>query len=233
VRKSLQDALYRAYPALFCQKHLPPEERGMGSGIECGDGWYGILDGLCDVLTSHGRQPGHPSIVATQVKEKFGDLRFYVHGNCAWCRGAIRFASAISRHVCEETGRPGVLMVRARSLKTLAEDVGHAKNYHPAAIDDDLAVEGSQKPTEDDLPSGWISIARALRSITADEEPLATLRFARSENTLVVHSDSNEGWLSGEMLCAIRVAARTNPSTGAMLIPASGDVDANGHVHSI
>jgi hypothetical protein len=43
--------------------------------------------------------------------------------------GAIEFASAISFHVCEETGRPGKLMTNGRIIKTLAEDVGSANGY--------------------------------------------------------------------------------------------------------
>lgn len=82
---ALQDALYRTYPMLFRHHALPLTESGMGRGLECGDGWFGILDGLCVALTAHGKQAGHPSLAANQVKEKFYDLCFRVEGDCKWC----------------------------------------------------------------------------------------------------------------------------------------------------
>ena len=40
-------------------------------GFECGDGWYNLIDELSAKLEPHG-------VVAMQVKEKFGELRFYI-----------------------------------------------------------------------------------------------------------------------------------------------------------
>ena len=71
MRKSLEDALYATYAPLFRQKDLPATESCMGRGIECSDGWYAILDGLFDVISVHGRQPGHPVVEIAQVKQKW------------------------------------------------------------------------------------------------------------------------------------------------------------------
>jgi hypothetical protein len=45
--------------------------------------------------------------VATQVKEKFGTLRFYVSGGDDFTNGVIRMAEAMSSVTCEECGKPG------------------------------------------------------------------------------------------------------------------------------
>lgn len=44
---------------------------------------------------------------AVQVKEKFGGLRFYVHGATNEQHAAIRLAEALSYRTCEVCGKPG------------------------------------------------------------------------------------------------------------------------------
>jgi len=45
--------------------------------------------------------------VASQVKEKFGGLRFYVNGATDKHWNYINFAESMSYHTCEECGAPG------------------------------------------------------------------------------------------------------------------------------
>lgn len=47
-----------------------------------------------------------PQVVAVQVKEKFGSLRFYVDGGDAHTRGMIRLAESLSAIMCEDCGIP-------------------------------------------------------------------------------------------------------------------------------
>jgi len=46
-------------------------------------------------------------VVAAQVKEKFGTLRFYVNGGDDTTRGMIQMAEAMSACTCEDCGAPG------------------------------------------------------------------------------------------------------------------------------
>ncbi len=46
-------------------------------------------------------------VVAAQVKEKFGGLRFYIDGGDDWVYGAISMAEAMSYRTCEVCGGPG------------------------------------------------------------------------------------------------------------------------------
>jgi len=48
-------------------------------------------------------------VEATQVKEKYGTLRFYTAGGDDFTDGLIRMAEAISGITCEECGAPGKL----------------------------------------------------------------------------------------------------------------------------
>jgi hypothetical protein len=46
-------------------------------------------------------------VVATQVKEKFGDLRFYYRGGDDLIDAVVRMAESMSSRTCEECGAPG------------------------------------------------------------------------------------------------------------------------------
>lgn len=142
------------------------QESCMYWGIECGDGWYDIIDALCEAVTytystsveidekrakEWGIEPtvwkddpksyyflevDGPQVVADQVKEKFGTLRFYHHlefeprfrelayGDNAipearkiadryndYLDGVIHMAETMSGRTCEDTGTKGELHV--------------------------------------------------------------------------------------------------------------------------
>lgn len=84
-----QKHLYAKYPAIFRNKDKSMQESCMYWGVECGDGWYHILDHMCaalESLYSTGFYIGDeyievqpPQVVMDQVKEKFGTLRVYHH----------------------------------------------------------------------------------------------------------------------------------------------------------
>lgn len=69
------------YPILFRDRSKPMNETCMCWGIECPHGWYNILEALCNFLEYQNIEVAKYgiSIVADQVKEKFGTLRFYYH----------------------------------------------------------------------------------------------------------------------------------------------------------
>lgn len=48
-----------------------------------------------------------PQVVASQVKEKFGTLRFYYTGGDDKIDGMVRMAESMSARTCEECGSPG------------------------------------------------------------------------------------------------------------------------------
>lgn len=66
-------------------------------------------------------------IIATQVKEKFGTLRFYYYGGDDYCRGVDALADSLSAVTCEECGSPGKLLTQGWH-RTLCET--HAKEQH-------------------------------------------------------------------------------------------------------
>ena len=144
MRRELDEALCARYPLIFKDRHENMQVTAMCWGLECGDGWYNIIDTLCGLLTSEYRgaksryehllETGVGNVlygtktvtqealdeakakldeetlkvpVASQVKEKFGGLRFYVQAATDKHYQYITFAESMSYRTCEECGAPG------------------------------------------------------------------------------------------------------------------------------
>ena len=59
--------LQARYPKIFSEP----------CGIWCGRGWETLVDVLCEALRARIDATGEPQLAALEVKEKFGELRFY------------------------------------------------------------------------------------------------------------------------------------------------------------
>jgi hypothetical protein len=132
MREELDKQLCEKYPKIFRDRNAPMNETAMCWGFSCGEGWYNIIDNLCACIQHHidwaekrrqwevekgveTGEPGYPrtphveQVVATQVKEKFGGLRFYYNGGDEQIHGMVRMAEAMAATTCEECGTPGSL----------------------------------------------------------------------------------------------------------------------------
>lgn len=107
--------LVAKYPQIFAEAH------NGHFGFECGDGWFDIIDNLCTLLMIDETL----TPVATQVKEKFGTLRFYVNEATDYQYELIDRAGDLSAHTCEVCGEPGKLRGDRSWIKALCEE--HAK----------------------------------------------------------------------------------------------------------
>lgn len=107
MNKTLDDRICNKYPKMFRDRNKPMNETAMCRGFQCGEGWFDIIDSLCEALThtyttsieideEDGKRLGiepsvydrktnyyckiiQPQVVVDTVKEKFGTLRFYYH----------------------------------------------------------------------------------------------------------------------------------------------------------
>lgn len=109
MKEHLQNKLYERYPKIFRQKDLPANQTCMCWGIECGDGWYDIINNLCSAIQSHidWKQKyveTYPQLEAVQVKEKFGSLRFYTNHSDSYIDGLIDMAELMSEITCINCG---------------------------------------------------------------------------------------------------------------------------------
>ncbi len=118
----LQEYLFKKYPKIFADKDKPMTETCMCWGICTGNGWFSLLDNLCRNIQHHidnppyefdadencyrpATKPTCSQVVAAQVKEKFGGLRFYTSGGDEYTHALIDDAEALSYSICEECGR--------------------------------------------------------------------------------------------------------------------------------
>jgi hypothetical protein len=53
VKQNLQEVLFKKHPKLFCQKDLPLTQTAMCWGVDCGDGWFWLIDNLCHEIQSY------------------------------------------------------------------------------------------------------------------------------------------------------------------------------------
>ena len=125
MNEKLQSDLVKAYPKIFKDVGGDPKVTCMADGIQCNDGWYDLLDTLCHTMqrwcdgentryiTETDKyefvvegDPEYVQVVAAQVKEKMGTLRFYVDGGDATTQGIIQMAENMSSRICELCGSP-------------------------------------------------------------------------------------------------------------------------------
>lgn len=112
MREELDKLLCERYPKIFADRHKPMTETAMCWGFECGDGWYNIVNQLCSQIQHYidwknKKEEVVSQVVASQVKEKFGTLRFYYNGGDDYIRGLTSMAEAMSGVTCETCGKPG------------------------------------------------------------------------------------------------------------------------------
>ncbi len=77
-------------------------------GISCGIGWYWLLDHLCNSIKNyndyHKKDKDFEPVRASQIKEKFGTLRFYVDNADSAVQGLIHMVEDMSATTCETCG---------------------------------------------------------------------------------------------------------------------------------
>ena len=105
--------LHKKYPEMlmvlpmYLDKDNPNKKYPIG--LDCGDGWFDLIDALCDHITSMCKNNDWEIPTASQIKEKYGGLRFYTNGvdpkASETVFGSIGFAEALSYRICEECGK--------------------------------------------------------------------------------------------------------------------------------
>lgn len=129
MNNDLDKMLCSRYPKMFTERGGYHNDTDLGWGIACDDGWFDLIDTLCDSIQSYidnksKYTPDVSQVEITQIKEKFGTLRFYANGGDDVTDGMIWFAESMSGKICEVCGTPG----KRRSggwIRTLCDE--HAK----------------------------------------------------------------------------------------------------------
>jgi hypothetical protein len=126
------------YPDIFKMRNALPMETGMCWGFCIDGGWYDLVDKLCEDFSAIQRATGI-MITATQVKEKFGGLRFYIDidynsDDKEFCNSWYRIiydriyeAEKESFRTCEKCGSYGQIR-SGRWIRTLCDECNEKKN---------------------------------------------------------------------------------------------------------
>lgn len=147
MNKNLQNKLYKKYNSIFRDRSKSIQESCMPWGISVGNGWYSLIDSICIFIRNLEENNKDIKIVADQVKEKFGSLRFYYHlegklkprkllkqkiesdleledrRNVIIDRldGAIDLAYYLSIRTCEDCGAPATIQTKGY-ISNICED---------------------------------------------------------------------------------------------------------------
>ncbi|MEK2607961.1 hypothetical protein WLF18_02415 [Pseudomonas shirazensis] len=107
------------YPLLFAQS----EENPLGIpywGMECGRGWFRLLERLCRQAQSHIDNKKCAQVVFHQIKEKYGKLCIHYSDADDFIDGLIKMAEEISAIICENCSSSGELVrLKGGWLKTV------------------------------------------------------------------------------------------------------------------
>lgn len=133
MKPELEDRLVQEYPEIFRDWRGDPQHTCMAWGIECPAAWEPAIRAVCVTIAHEVRRvrEQHPTlgfrVIADQIKEKFGTMRFYWHSECTlWTdpaavlpeheaavnaaheriNGAICCAEQITALVCADCGTP-------------------------------------------------------------------------------------------------------------------------------
>jgi hypothetical protein len=139
MNKEFELELVKKYPKILRDYKGDPMQTCMAWGIEADSGWYKLLDKcmekmqyLCDICSTDGREV---QVVANQIKEKYGTLRFYtsVYGanktENLIIDDIINEAEAASARTCEVTGDSGTLCQKGGWYRTLCYKQARQDGY--------------------------------------------------------------------------------------------------------
>ena len=78
-------------------------------------------------------------VVARQIKQKFGTLRFYYEGGDEHIKYIIQYTEFISGYICEETGSINEVGYNRKGyIQVLHKDLAKDKNYFHFVDDEEL-----------------------------------------------------------------------------------------------
>ena len=109
------------YPLMFQGRYKSVKESLIPFGLDCGNGWYWLINNLCSCIQDYINANSKSQTEALQVKEKFGALRFYVRGADEYIYGMISLAESMSYSTCESCGCTTDILHTSGWIKTLCK----------------------------------------------------------------------------------------------------------------
>ena len=108
--EELDKKLCDTFPKLYSNRYKSMMETCMCWGFDCGEGWHKIIWDLSEKIEKiiNSMPPDTEFLpAASQVKEKFGGLRFYMDFSTDEIEKEIKLAEKLSFETCETCGEKG------------------------------------------------------------------------------------------------------------------------------
>jgi hypothetical protein len=152
MRQDLEEELFDMAPHWFNRTYL--RQSLMSFSFECGDGWFDILKQLMtDLITLTKCEGMYDDFQVTQVKEKYGTLRFYTSYGSSIVWAVISSAENRSGQTCEICGDYGRIRSRGYWYRTLCIDCAEKEGYDLSEWESKRQAEkkeqASQEQTEE------------------------------------------------------------------------------------
>jgi hypothetical protein len=143
----LENKLIENHPILKRSLNEDPRSPFPMFGIECGDGWYNLIDELCSKI-----EPlVDDDFYVTQIKEKYASLSFYVGSATEEVFDIINEYEHLSIRICESCGKNGRVINHFGWYKTLCESC--EKDWVNSVQKTNKELK--DKPLGDDEFSSW------------------------------------------------------------------------------
>jgi hypothetical protein len=124
MKDELEKKIYERWPNWF-RPQGPITDTLIPFGLP-GDGWFQVIWDLCEKLEALGEE-ALKGFEVTQVKEKFGGLRFYYKGgNPELIDPLVSEAEVKADETCEQCGKPGRLRGNRGWILTLCDECDKA-----------------------------------------------------------------------------------------------------------
>jgi len=112
MNSKLDSYLVQKYPKIFVDRYGDTKETSMCWGFQNNDGWFWLIDQLCESIQSYTDNNNSyrkdndkiKQVVATSVKEKFGILSFDYYNGDNLIEGMVWLAEHMSMNICEFCG---------------------------------------------------------------------------------------------------------------------------------
>jgi len=105
MKEELDRKLCEDFPILYQQRGNSMQQTAMCWGFEHGDGWEPLIRELSEKIETYNKEHPDNPVEATQIKEKYGSLRFYVSNYPDKIDKLIDEAETKSETTCELCGK--------------------------------------------------------------------------------------------------------------------------------
>lgn len=112
--------LKNKYPDLFREMFIN-EDKNFRRDLRCEPGWFGIIDLVSARLEEYNKKNTEQSIIVKQIKEKYGELRYYVYPSNETVEDIIERGCVECDETCEICAAKAARLykLKNRRLKTL------------------------------------------------------------------------------------------------------------------